>query len=55
MTLIAGDIVLKEGCKNDYFYYLQEGLVEVFQQKSDFEFYDSNKVTQYALNTSNYT
>ena len=44
---LPSDIILKQGSRNDRFYFVHEGLLEVIQEKQDFEFYDLAEVDRF--------
>lgn len=44
---LPGDIILKQGCNNDKFYYIHKGIVEVLQHPSDFAYFDFQAVDNF--------
>lgn len=44
---LSGDIILKQGLLNNYVYFIIEGLVEVFLEHNDFEYFDHEKVQKF--------
>ncbi|CAI2367321.1 unnamed protein product [Moneuplotes crassus] len=44
---LSGDIILKQGLLNNYVYFVIEGLVEVFLEHNDFEYFDHEKVQKF--------
>lgn len=48
---LEGDIIIKQGDMNDYFYYIHEGLAEVFMESHDFLYFDYKHVRTF-INSS---
>lgn len=46
-SYLPGDIIIKQGCKNDKFYYIHKGIVEVLQHSSDFDYFDFQEVDNF--------
>lgn len=44
---MPSDIIIKQGSKNDTFYYVHEGLLEVVQENADFAFFDYRAVERF--------
>lgn len=44
---LPSDIIVKEGHKNDKFFYIHTGLVEVIQEHTDFAFFDYVEVNKF--------
>lgn len=44
---MPGDIILKQGQRNFTFYYIHSGLVEVIQEKHDFEYFNHKEVEKF--------
>ena len=44
---LSGDIIIKEGNYNDTFYWIHKGIVEVIQEKINFQFFDFREVEKF--------
>jgi CRP-like cAMP-binding protein len=44
---MPGDIILKQGQRNQTFYYIHSGLVEVIQEKLDFVYFNHKEVEMF--------
>ena len=42
-----GDVIIKQDDVNEYFYYIQDGIVEVIIESMDFMFFDAKSVKQF--------